>query len=79
MKKSDLPNILYDIIRSLGGRADMMTVFEEFWRRYGATLTPPDPLFYTWNYDIRWAATELRKSGKMKSTHLCEKGIWETI
>ena len=43
----------------------------------------------TWNYDIRWAATELRKNGRMKPAHSKEnpeelvdespKGIWEII
>lgn len=46
-------------------------------------------MFYTWNYDIRWAATELRKEGRMKPAYSKEnpgelvdespKGIWEII
>ena len=36
-----------------------------------------DDLFYTWQYDFRWAATELRKEGIIRSADLSPKGIWE--
>lgn len=38
----------------------MMEVFRSFWKHYGQNFTESDDMFYTWNYDIRWAATELR-------------------
>ena len=46
-------------------------------------------MFYTWNNDNRWSATEIRKEGRMKPAHSKEnpgelvdespKGIWEII
>ncbi|MEG1070867.1 MAG: hypothetical protein RSE01_03480 [Akkermansia sp.] len=86
MNRSDLPNILYDIIKSLNGKATMMDVFKCFWNKYGNQLTINDDLFYTWNYDIRWAATKLRKEDRMKPASRRENsygsltspcGIWE--
>ena len=32
-------------------------------------------IFYTWQYDIRWVGTELRKLGIMKKDS--KRGIWE--
>ena len=48
MKRADLPDILYEILRDLNGRAPMMIVFRYFWNKYGKTLSPEDDMFYTW-------------------------------
>lgn len=89
MVRNDLPDLLYKTIQSLGGKASMMDIFREFWKLYANKLDPAEDMFYTWNYDIRWAATELRKNGRMKPAHSKEnpgeledespKGIWEII
>lgn len=89
MVRNDLPDLLYKTISSLGGKASMMDIFREFWRLYISKLSPTDDMFYTWNYDIRWAATKLRKEGRMKPAHSKEnprkltsespKGVWEII
>lgn len=89
MVRNDLPDLLYKTIQSLGGKASMMDIFREFWKFYASKLDPAEDMFYTWNYDIRWAATELRNNGRMKPAHSKEnpgelvdespKGIWEII
>ena len=88
MKRKDLPDILYQLIKELGGSAKMMTIFRKFWADHKNEIKEDDDVFYTWNYDIRWAATELRKKGRMKkastqeNTHgadISPKGIWEII
>lgn len=89
MERKDLPDLLYKTIASLGRKAPMMSVFREFWKLYACNLDPSEDMFYTWNYDLRWAATELRKKGKMKPASAKEnpreltdsspKGIWEII
>ena len=88
MRKEDLPDLLYNIIKKLGGSAIMMEVFREFWNEYDIELQKSGDLFYTWNYDIRWAATELRKQGRMKPAgtkknprglNESPKGLWEII
>ena len=85
IEKKDLPKILYSILTDLGGSANMLTVFKEFYRVYGPQIKEDNPLFYTWNYDIRWAATTLRKQGimapakKNENSHgedITAKGIW---
>lgn len=79
MLREDLPNLLYKTIESLGGAAETMEIFRQFWKLYGDDLSEEDDLFYTWNYDIRWAATELRKFGRMKQAFQSPKGIWEIL
>ncbi|MGH7899842.1 MAG: hypothetical protein ACREQQ_17940 [Candidatus Binatia bacterium] len=34
-------------------------------------------LFYTWQYDLRWAAKRLRDVGKMKAVHGERGQPWE--
>ncbi len=72
MERKDLPDLLYKTISSLGKKAPMTIVFREFWKLYACNLDSSENMFYTWNYDLRWAATELRKKGKMKP-HLQKK------
>lgn len=88
MKRADLPNALQIVLQELGGKARMMDVFRLFWSKYGNSLTEKDDLFYTWNYDLRWAATQLRKKKRMKpakerentgGAHCSPKGIWELV
>lgn len=88
MTRKDLPDILYQLIKELGGSAPMMTIFRKFWINHKSELKEVDDIFYTWNYDIRWAATKLRKEGRMKpasrqeNTHgsnFSPTGIWEII
>ena len=79
MKRNDLPDILYHVLHDLGGQADIITVCKSVWAIYRSDLEKSGDLFYCWQYDIRWAATELRKTGRMKAAEVCSKGIWEII
>ena len=88
MTRQDLPDLLYKTIKSLGGKVVMIEIFREFWKQYSEKLKSSGDLFYTWNYDIRWAATELRKQNRMtpastkenpKGLNTSPKGIWEII
>jgi hypothetical protein len=47
------------------------------WDNYEQELRASKTLFYTWQYDIRWAATALRKSRKMKAKEISPRGVWE--
>ncbi|HHW25100.1 MAG TPA: hypothetical protein GXX22_06560 [Clostridiales bacterium] len=79
MKREDLPDILYDSLKKLGGRSNIVDVCKYVWEHYKEELEKSGDLFYTWQYDIRWAATELRKTKRMKSVENSPKGIWEII
>jgi hypothetical protein len=38
-------------------------VSREVWRQHESDLRNSGDLFYTWQYDIRWAAQRLRNDG----------------
>lgn len=79
MIRQDLPSKLEITLRLIGGKGTIVEVCETFWNKYQEELRNSGDLFYTWQYDIRWAATELRKSKKMKSAELSERGVWELV
>jgi hypothetical protein len=73
----DLPHFVEEALKANGGKASIIEVCKYVWKNHQNELKNTDELFYTWQYDIRWAATELRKTKKMKSVELSPKGIWE--
>jgi hypothetical protein len=57
MKRYDLPDVLYKAINDMGGKATIIEVCKYIWDHYQKDLENSGSLFYTWQYDIRWAAT----------------------
>lgn len=56
---------LVEALRSLGGSASVIDVSREVWRRHQQDIENTGDLLYTWQYDLRWAATRLRKEGRL--------------
>lgn len=79
MSRYDLPDILYASIRALGGQADIISVCKYVWAHYQTELECSGDLFFTWQFDLRWAATELRKAKRMKAAEVSPKGVWEVL
>ena len=79
LKREDLPDLLFQTIVSLKGAATIVDACKLFWDQHEKELKQSGDLFYTWQYDIRWAATELRKTGRMKAAEISPRGIWEVI
>ena len=79
MTRYDLPDILYMSIKDMGGQTNIIDVCKYVWEKYEDDLRHSGDLFYSWQYDIRWAATELRKSERMKAAEISPRGIWEII
>lgn len=79
MTRQDLPEKLEKVLISIGGKGTIVEICKTFWSEYETELRRSGDLFYTWQYDIRWAATELRKNKKMKPSELSEKGVWELV
>ena len=79
MTKYDLPDLLYTSLLNMGGSASIVGVCKYIWKNYEVELKSSGDLFYTWQYDIRWAATNLRKAKRMKDADISPSGIWEII
>lgn len=77
MVKGDLPGLLEATLVELNGSGTILDVCKMFWREHEEELRSSGDLFYTWQYDIRWSATTLRKEGIMKDASLSKTGVWE--
>ena len=76
MTKLDLPPHLLDIVVALGGSVTVLEASREFWQRHEPELRVSGDLFYTWQYELRWAAQELRDSGKLAATGRGASSRW---
>ncbi len=63
--RHDLEDWVYRAVESLGGEAKLIEVAKKLWADHESELKASGDLFYTWQYDMRWAADRLRKQGKM--------------
>lgn len=76
--KFDLRDWLVEALKSKNGKGStIVEVCKYIWQNYEKDLRSSGDLFYTWQYDVRWAATELRKTGKMRPADMSPQGIWE--
>ncbi|WP_026060530.1 hypothetical protein [Pseudaminobacter salicylatoxidans] len=62
--KADLVDWVVAALKAAGGSASILYVAKHIWEQHQNELKEND-LFFTWHYDMRWAATELRKRGTM--------------
>jgi hypothetical protein len=60
----DLENWVLASVMSRG-QASVVEVAKDIWKEHRAELESSGDLFFTWQYDMRWAADRLRKAGKL--------------
>jgi hypothetical protein len=75
--KYDLQQWVEDALRSLGGSGSVVEVAREIWGKHEQELRDSGDLFYTWQYDMRWAAQALRDTGRAKAASATRRGKWE--
>lgn len=63
-------------LKSHGGSASLLDVCKYIWAHHESDLRKGD-IFYKWQYEVRHAASLLRKSGAMKQKEDSPRGIWE--
>ncbi len=76
MSRNDFVQLLPRMLTDLGKRATVVQVCKYIWQHYEQQLRDSGDFFYTWQYDVRWAADTLRKRGLIK---LARNRTWELI
>ena len=71
-----LRKIIIESLISHGGAATMLNVSKWIWENHRIELEDRGNLFFRWQYEMRWAATSLRKDGILLPSELSDKGIW---
>lgn len=75
--KEDLQDWVAEAIRSLGGSARLVDVAKHIWNVHESDLRESGNLFFTWQYDMRWAANQLRRKHILKAADISPTGVWE--
>lgn len=63
---------VFDALKTLGGTAQLVQVAEYIWDNHSSTITSDKKMLLTWQYEMRWAATQLRKQGIMNKNTASE-------
>ncbi|HEY0024795.1 MAG TPA: hypothetical protein VGB24_17915 [Longimicrobium sp.] len=66
-----------EALRARGGASNVLGVAKYIWDHHEADLRQRGDLFYTWQYDIRWAAQKLRNRGLLKPVDESRTLPWE--
>jgi hypothetical protein len=75
--KMDLPGWVQEALAAQGGSGSIVDVCRHIWQVHEPDLRMSGDLFYTWQYDVRWAAYQLREAGRMKAEKDSPKGVWQ--
>lgn len=75
--RGDLRQWIMEALKVYGGKASIVEICRFVWEHYESELKASGDLFYTWQYDIRWAATPMRHEGLLKPVKESPPGIWE--
>ena len=76
MTRADLPDIVFEALKALGGRGTIVQICKYIWEQYEPELRKSGDLFYSWQYDMRWAGQHLRDTGKLVKADKTSKGLW---
>jgi hypothetical protein len=63
--REDLKDWVYHAVEDSGGQTKLVTVAQHIWRHHQKDLEGSGDLFYTWQYEMRWAAQRLRDEGRL--------------
>jgi hypothetical protein len=74
LTREDLKRIILKALGSKGSREPIAKIAKYIWDHHESDLRASGDLFYTWQYDMRWAGDGLVKDGLLdKTTH---RGSW---
>ncbi|MFN4143696.1 hypothetical protein [Aestuariivirga sp.] len=64
IERSDLVAIVESALKRLGGEGTIVEVAKEIWAKHKDDLEISGDVFFTWQYDMRWACQKLRNDKK---------------
>ena len=73
--KHDLQLWVMEALADQGGAATVLEASKRIWETHRKDLSDSGDLFFTWQYDMRWAAHVLRSKGEMAPA-AGSKGKW---
>lgn len=77
--REELQEWVLQALKESGGSASILVVAKHIWKHREHELRASEDLFYTWQYDMRWACTKLRNAGIVRDATISPRGQWELI
>ena len=75
--RSDLQDWVIQAIKFHGGKASIVQAAKHIWQHHEDELRSSGDLFYTWQYDMRWACTRLRERKIVQAAETSDRGEWK--
>ena len=75
--RSDAQEWIIEALHFYGGSATIIQICKYVWAQHETELRSSEDGFYTWQYDVRWAAQALRDKGILKPISETERGLWK--
>ena len=75
--RQDFVRPVENALRAHGGRATLLDVCKHVWAHHEHDICKTPDGFYKWQYEVRHAASLLRKAGVMKGAKTSPSGVWE--
>ncbi len=72
-----LSNYILEFLNSCGGSSEIIPIAKAIWEKHEQELRDSGDLFYTWQYEMRWAVQRLRDQGIVKYGKESLPGVWE--
>ncbi|WP_338426161.1 hypothetical protein [Sphingopyxis kveilinensis] len=63
--REQLQTWVWEALDKLGGRGSVIDVAKRIWSDHETDLKAYGDHYYSWQYDMRWAAQQLREKGKL--------------
>ena len=76
-KREDLKPWVINALRAHGGSATIIEVCQYIWEHHEDELKSSGNLFYTWQYDVHWAAQTLHDNGTLRPVQGSRFRPWE--
>jgi hypothetical protein len=76
VSRTELQDWVLEALKARGGAASITEVAKYIWEHYEPELKASGDLFYTWQYDMRWACTRLRGRKIIKPAESSGRGEW---
>ena len=75
--REDLCEWVIQALRENGGRAHIVPICKFIWKNHENELRQSGDLFYTWQYDVRWAGQILRNKGILMPANNNRTAPWQ--
>ena len=75
--RDDLQKWVLQALRANGGTGNIVQVAKYLWTHHESELRASGDMFFTWQYDMRWACTKLRERKLVQPAEDSGRGEWK--